>query len=407
MKINCFIPFTNKTQAENIVAQLRQSALVNKIFLLTTEGNEELRMKNEESGLRPPGNSSFFILHSSFPSSETVKQIAEHSDAEFSLIAHHAGLELGEYALERFCQIAQSTGAGLVYSDYYKAQDGVLAQNPVIDYQPGSLRDDFDFGALLFYNAKCLKQAALETVDNYRFAGLYNLRLKVSQRADLFHINEYLYAVARPPEGVCVSPVKPENTGESCASSSPASQGLGEATQFDYVDPKNRAVQIEMEHVCTNHLKQTGAYLEPAFEKIDFDRAHFEVEASVLIPVKNRRNTIEDAIRSVLSQKTTFPFNLIIVDNYSTDGTTELVAKYAGTDGRVIHLIPENKNLGIGGCWNAGAAHAACGKFTVQLDSDDVYKDEHTLQTIVDAFYEQRCAMVVGSYTITNFNRWE
>ncbi len=177
--------------------------------------------------------------------------------------------------------------------------------------------------------------------------------------------------------------------------------------QFDYVDPKNRAVQIEMEQACTNHLKQIGAYLEPKFDEIDFNQEIFATEASVLIPVKNRRNTIEDAIQSVLSQKTTFPFNLIIVDNYSTDGTTELIAEYTQKDTRVIHLIPENKNLGIGGCWNAGAAHASCGKFTVQLDSDDVYKDENTLQTIVNAFYEQHCAMVVGSYTITNFKMEE
>jgi len=372
MKINCFIPFANQKQAENIVTQLQQSVFVNRIFLLAMpEHDADCKFAQANCETLPVND---------LTSSETVKKIAEHSDTEFSLIyTKCADLELGQYAIERFLQIAQNTGAGLLYSDYYK--DG--EQNPVIDYQAGSLRDDFDFGAVLFYDAKRLKQAVLETVDNYRFAGFYNLRLKVSQRAELFHINEYLYSVAE------------QNRSES-----------GEK-QFDYVNPKNRAVQIEMEQACSNHLKQIGAYLEPKFEDVNFDEENFEVEASVLIPVKNRRNTLEDAIKSVLSQKTAFKFNLIIVDNYSTDGTTELIAKYAEADRRVIHLVPENKNLGIGGCWNAGAAHKACGKFTVQLDSDDVYKDENTLQTIVNAFYEQHCAMVVGSYSITNFKMQE
>ena len=391
MKINCFIPFLNKNQAENIVRQLQQSAFVNKIFLLATRSLSEVEAQSVPDGE--------VLRVNDLTGSDTVRQIAEHSGAEYSLIyTKCAGLELGQYAVERFLQIAQNTGAGLLYAVYYK--DG--AQNPLIDYQAGSLRDDFDFGALLFYHAKRLKQAALETIDNYRFAGFYNLRLKVSQRAEIFHINEYLYAV---PPSLPAGGELPARTSATLSKPISPRGGLGGA--FAYVDPKNRAVQIEMEQACTNHLKQIGAYLEPKFEEINFEEQDFEVEASVLIPVKNRVNTLEDAIKSVLSQKTSFKFNLIIVDNYSTDGTTQLIEKYAEADKRVIHLIPENKSLGIGGCWNAGAAHAACGKFTVQLDSDDVYKDENTLQTIVDAFYEQRCAMVVGSYTITNFNMEE
>ena len=174
--------------------------------------------------------------------------------------------------------------------------------------------------------------------------------------------------------------------------------------QFDYVDPKNRAVQIEMEDACTNHLKRIGGYLPPKFQEIDFNKGDFANEASVIIPVRNRERTLEDAIRSVLSQKTDFKFNLIVIDNHSTDRTSDIIEKYAQADKRVIHLIPERTDLGIGGCWNAGIDHPACGKFAVQLDSDDVYEDEHTLQTMVNAFYEQKCAMVVGSYTMTNIN---
>ena len=173
--------------------------------------------------------------------------------------------------------------------------------------------------------------------------------------------------------------------------------------QFDYVDPRNRAVQVEMEAACTAHLKRIGAYLAPVFEPIAFSEEAFEVEASVIIPVRNRVRTIEDAIRSVLMQQCAFPFNIIVIDNHSTDGTTERVAALAQEDKRIIHLIPERDDLGIGGCWNLGVHHPACGRFVVQLDSDDVYSDADTLRKVVEAFYEQQCAMVVGTYMMTNF----
>jgi glycosyltransferase involved in cell wall biosynthesis len=223
-----------------------------------------------------------------------------------------------------------------------------------------------------------LKRAVAETTAEYQFAGIYNLRLKVSQHYTIVRINEYLYSEIE---------LDTRKSGEK---------------QFDYVDPKNRQVQIEMELACTDHLKAIGGYLVPNFESVNFDEGEFVNEASVIIPVRNRARTIEDAIRSVLAQKTTFPFNLIIIDNYSTDGTSDIIRKYAEQDNRVVHLVPERTDLGIGGCWNAGVDHATCGKFAVQLDSDDVYQDENTLQTIVNAFYEQNCAMVVGSYTMTN-----
>ena len=203
--------------------------------------------------------------------------------------------------------------------------------------------------------------------------------MKLSQLYALVHANEYLY-----------SEVEEDN------------RKSGEK-QFDYVDPRNRDRQIEMEKACTQHLKEIGGYLEPNFKDIDFNQGDFEVEASVIIPVRNRAATISAAIESVLKQQTSFKFNIIIIDNHSTDGTTEAIDAFKA-DERVVHLVPERNDLGIGGCWNYGVNDARCGKFAVQLDSDDLYKDEHTLQTIVNAFYEQKCAMVIGSYMMTDFD---
>lgn len=367
-KINCFIAFNDVVQTEKTVQQLLQSELINTVYLLaSSDQTEDIKgtVRLEIDGIM---------------SNSTIQKIAQHADTPFTLIyTKDTVLELGQYALERFYHIANDTQAGLVYSDYYEIKNGIRSNLPLIDYQVGSLRDDFNFGSLLFYNSALLKKAAAETTANYTQAGLYNLRLKVSQQAELFHISEYLYSEIE---------FDTRKSGEKL---------------FDYVDPKNRAVQIEMEAACTDHLKQIGAYLAPNFEKIAFDKGSFPVEASVVIPVRNRVKTLEDAIKTVLSQKATFSFNLIIVDNFSTDGTSEIIEKYAKQDNRLIHIIPERKDLGIGGCWNAGVDSEFCGKFAIQLDSDDVYENDNTLQTIVDAFYEQNCAMVIGSYTMTNF----
>ena len=215
--------------------------------------------------------------------------------------------------------------------------------------------------------------------EEYRYAALYDLRLRVSCLGALTHVSEFLYTEVEHDL---------RKSGEK---------------QFDYVDPRNRAVQVEMEAACTAHLKRIGAYLAPVFHPITFSEEAFEVEASVIIPVRNRVRTIEDAIRSVLMQQCAFPFNIIVIDNHSTDGTTERVAALAQEDKRIIHLIPERDDLGIGGCWNLGVHHSACGRFVVQLDSDDVYSDADTLRKVVEAFYEQQCAMVVGTYMMTNF----
>ena len=351
-KITCFVPYIDESQAGKTLSALRDSQLVDKVVCL-----DEPVFK-----------------------SETIRRIAAESKANYALVyTKTTTLELGYMALERLLQIAQDTEAGLVYADHYQVKGGELVKAPVIDYQKGSLRDDFDFGSVLFFDAAALKESVQRMTETYQHAGLYDLRLKLSQRYALVHANEYLY-----------SEVEEDN------------RKSGEK-QFDYVDPRNRDRQIEMEKACTQHLKEIGGYLEPHFEDIDFNQGEFEVEASVIIPVRNRAATIGAAIESVLKQQTKFKFNLIVIDNHSTDGTTEAIDAFKA-DGRVIHLVPERNDLGIGGCWNYGVNSAHCGKFAVQLDSDDLYKDEHTLQTIVDAFYEQKCAMVIGSYMMTDFD---
>lgn len=368
MKINCFIPFQSSRQVENTIASLRESALVNHIYLLT-DNNCNDKIDGCE-----------VIEIDSLRSTATIKKIAEKADTAYTLIYTKPDeLRLGMFALERMLQIAKDSNAGLVYADHYQASGEEKKNSPVIAYQKGSLRDDFNFGSVLVYKTEELKKAVAKMDTAYKFAGIYDLRLKVSQHSDLVHINEYLYTEV-------------END----------TRKSGEKV-FDYVDPKNREVQIEMELACTDHLKKIGGYLAPQFKKVEFDKSDFEYEASVIIPVRNRIRTIKDAIKSVLNQKTDFKFNLIVVDNYSTDGTTEAIDTFA-SDERLVHVIPQNKELGIGGCWNAGVANAKCGKFAVQLDSDDVYSDENTLQKIVDAFYEQNCAMVVGTYMLTDFD---
>ena len=366
--INCFIPVQEENQVLETVKGLKKSGLVSKIFLLSTG-----EFNSNVDGCE-------VLVVDSLNSSATIKTIASKSDADFSLIyTKYTTLELGYFALERIVNIAKDSSAAMLYADHYQIADGKKSASPVIDYQYGSLRDDFNFGSLLFYSASVLKEAASRMVSDYKFAGMYSLRLKASQKGALVHINEYLYSEI-------------END----------TRKSGEKI-FDYVDPKNRGVQIEMEAACSEHLKEINGYLEPNFKHIEFSENNFEFEASVIIPVYNRIKTVKDAIASVLSQEANFKFNLIVIDNHSTDGTTEAIKEFA-SDERLIHLIPERKDLGIGGCWNAGVHHPKCGKFAVQLDSDDVYSGPDTLQKVVNAFYEQNCAMVVGTYMMTNFN---
>lgn len=367
--IDCFIPYVDAAQAKATIDGLRESALVNNIYLLATDA----------AATAVEGCTMVHI--DALNSSDTMLKIAEAAKVPYTLLyTKYNNLVMGYFALDRFVRLAGDSKAGMMYADSYTVIEGKKSNAPVIDYQEGSLRDDFNFGSVLFFNTEVLKKAAAGIDVHYTAAGLYDLRLRLSRIAPIVHINEYLYSDVT---------VDNRKSGEKI---------------FDYVDPKNRGVQIEMEKACTAHLKAVGGYLEPKFDEIDFNKGNFEYEASVIIPVRNRIRTIRDAIRSVLSQKTDFPFNLIVIDNHSTDGTTEAIDEFKD-DPRLVHIVPQRDDLGIGGCWNAGVQHPKCGKFAVQLDSDDVYSDENTLAKMVAAFYEQKCAMVVGTYMLTDIDK--
>ena len=321
----------------------------------------------------------------SLRSTETLRSIAEAISEKFILIyTKDYPLEAGLFALDRIISIAEDTKADMLYADHYKVMtdsEGVSQRkkHPLIECQKGALRDDFDFGSVLVFRSASFKRAVRAMDADYEFGALYDLRLRMKK---IVHINEYLYTEIETDD---------RKSGEK---------------QFDYVDPRNRAVQIEMEKICTAHLKRIGAWLEPKFRDPDindFEAAAFPVTASVVIPVFNRIRTVKDAVQSALSQVCDFPYNVIVVDNHSTDGTTELLAGIAAEDERLVHVVPERHDLGIGGCWNLAVHDEACGEYAVQLDSDDVYSGPDTLQKIVDAFRQQRCAMVVGTYQMTDF----
>ena len=376
-RINCFIPFANAEQALPTIDNLKANDLVNKIYLLAN---------NDSTGSI---DGCEIIKVSALNASSTMQAIAQKADADYVMLyTKYDTLKFAPFAIERFVKLADDSNSGMMYADHYNVTENGADKAPVIDYQFGSLRDDFDFGSVLFYCAACFKKAAAAMKADYEFAGLYDHRLKLSQFAAITHINEFLYSDVE---------LDTRKSGEKI---------------FDYVDPRNRGRQIEMEKACTEHLKEIGGYLPPEvevdgkmvpnFKHIEFNDGNFEVEATVMIPVRNRIRTIRDAIDSVLKQNTTFKFNLMVVDNFSTDGTREAIAQY--DDPRLIHIIADYYDMGIGGYWNLAAHHEKAGKFIVQLDSDDMYKDENTLQTMVNAFYEQNVAMVVGTYMMTDIN---
>lgn len=361
-RINCFIAYCGVEETANLVSVLNKEPLVHKVFVVS---NYLVEIENAEILIVEN-------LHSTF----SIKQIIVKSESEFSLISlRNTSLGIGQFALERLVQVAENTGAAMIYADYLEIKNKIQTSHPVIDYQKGSLRDDFNFGPVQFYRSEVLRNF---DEDEYKMAGYYALRLFVSRNGDLIRIPEFLFTMIE---------FDTRKSGEK---------------QFDYVSGNAREKQIEMEKVFTCHLKKIEGFLRSPFKEIDFSVTNFPVEASVIIPVRNRIKTIKDAVDSVLSQKTNFKFNIIIVDNFSTDGTTQILAEFA-KDEKVIHIVPERLDLGIGGCWNEGIFHEKCGKFAVQLDSDDLYSSAYTLQKIVDKFYEEKCAMVIGSYQMTNF----
>ncbi len=310
-----------------------------------------------------------------------LKRIITDITADYTFIYTQPGsIEWNQYGRERMLQVARDTGAGMVYSDYYSIEEDRIQQHANLDYQPGSIRDDFNFGPVALYKTAVLKQAVSKINNALQYAALYALRLNASLMSDFVHISELLYTLPGH------------------------SRAIGGYSHFAYVDPKNREVQLEMETVCTQYLKETKAYLKPEFEEVNIWASDFAIEASVIIPVKNRKKTIKQAVLSALEQETSFPFNVIVIDNFSTDGTSNILKELNEKYEQLVVVLPQTSDLGIGGCWNEGIMHPRCGRFAVQLDSDDLYIDKTVLQQIVEEFHEQQCPMLVGSYKIVDFD---
>lgn len=366
-KISVFLPFSGQPSSVEAIRTFADSDAVSDIYIITSDPSVSL-----------PGTRRIDGKHGLL-STATMNEIAKSAGTEhFLFIRQETNIVPGQFCIERFQQTAEMTGAYLIYSDYYDLTNEKRSPHPVIDYQFGSLRDDFDFGPMMMFNTAAFKAAVEEENSEYQYAGLYDIRLKLSKKASPVRIGEYLYTKVETDT---------RKSGEKL---------------FDYVDPKNRAYQLEMEAACTAFLKSVNGYLKPQFKPVDF-KGEFKVEASVIIPVRNRVKTVADAVNSVLNQKTAFSYNILVVDNHSDDGTTDILRDMAARDSKVKHIIPQRDDLGIGGCWNIAVHSALCGKFAVQLDSDDLYKDENTLQLIVDKFYEEKAAMVIGSYQMTDF----
>lgn len=371
-KIDLFLPCEYIDDAQNALSVLHEYKTVQHIhFLVSADFAAHHQV--------PEGCT--FVITDRLESSNTIVSIAENTDADYVMICtRHTTIGWGNNTLERFLRVADDTDAVMVYADHYKMMEGKMEKHPVIDYQSGSLRDDFDFGSLWCIKAQALVDyIAQPDREEYQFAALYDLRLYLSRVGEIFHLNEFLYSEAE---------LDTRKSGEK---------------QFDYVNPRNREVQIEMEKACTQHLGKVGALIDTTFyRQPDFGEQDFEYEASVIIPVFNREKTVADAVKSALGQKANFKFNVIVVNNHSTDRTGEILDELKADN--LIQIVPERTDLGIGGCWNEAINSSFCGKFAVQLDSDDLYSSPKTLQKIVDAFYKQKAAMIIGSYRMCDFD---
>ena len=371
-KIDLFLPCEYIDDAQNALSVLHEYKTVQHIhFLVSADFAAHHQV--------PEGCT--FVITDRLESSNTIVSIAENTDADYVMICtRHTTIGWGNNTLERFLRVADDTDAVMVYADHYKMVEGKMEKHPVIDYQSGSLRDDFDFGSLWCIKAQALADyIAQSDREEYQFAALYDLRLYLSRVGEIFHLNEFLYSEAE---------LDTRKSGEK---------------QFDYVNPRNREVQIEMEKACTQHLGKVDALIDTTFyRQPDFGEQDFEYEASVIIPVFNREKTVADAVKSALGQKASFKFNVIVVNNHSTDRTGEILDELKADN--MIQIVPERTDLGIGGCWNEAINSSFCGKFAVQLDSDDLYSSPKTLQKIVDAFYKQKAAMIIGSYRMCDFD---
>src|SRR4030042_1557158 len=362
-------PYSPRLFFEGILSSLAMSGLVEQVVIVA-QGPVHFNM-----------DKCHFLVTGPLSSHKTLGLILDGIRTKYILLLPEAQqILIGPKSLERFLETSESTKAGLVYSDFYDQSKHRKTFHPLNDYQLGSVRDDFDFGATILFSVLAIRKALEKygIIPEVEFAGLYDLRLKVSIDHSIYHLKEPLYTVTKTDE--------PSNNEK----------------LFAYVDPQNQAAQKEMETVFTDYLKRIGAYLPPSFKKVERTLESFPVEASVIIPVRNRKETIGDAVKSALSQETDFPFNVIVVYNHSTDGTTTILSDLSRQSSNLKHIVPERTDLGIGGCWNEALQHKACGRYVVQLDSDDLYNGIHSLQKMVDMLRQGNFAMVIGSYTLVD-----
>lgn len=379
-RLTIAIPYTEDKQFETLARQVINHPLAEQTLCLHQDAPPAL-----PEGVKAIKGDAFF-------SGSAINSLIEAWRTDYLLLILPGGqVELGARTLERFVQVAEDTGAALIYSDFRERSGDEGADHPLIDYQLGAIRDNFDFGSVVLLSREAVEQALRAhggISSDIRWGGLYDLRLKLSINSAIFRIPELLYTRVA---------VDARASGEKI---------------FDYVDPRKRDYQIEMEKIATAHLERIGARLEQKFAELSKSRERFPVKASVIIPVRNRVKTIADAVRSALAQKTDFPFNVIVVDNHSTDGTTEVLRELAAdlpqrnvkANSNLVHIIPSRTDYGIGGCWNEAIYSAHCGRYAVQLDSDDIYSSENTLARIVAEFDSGKYAMVIGSYTIVDFD---
>lgn len=319
------------------------------------------------------------LKFSNLRGSNSLRQILEKTRDEFLLISIDSSeIIFDEQTIFEFEKFVQNDYAGFVYSDHISIISGKRKKQPKNEHQYGSIRDNFDFGKLVLIRSDIIEKS-LTIFDDLKYSAFYNLWLTALQFSKINHIPKFTYSVNKH-----ASDEKYEK-------------------QFSYVDPDFESEQKELEKVFTAYLERIGAKLPAQSKHVEFEN-NFKIEASVVIPVKNRKRTIKDAVNSALNQKTNFNYNIILVDNHSDDGTTQIIKDLAESEKRIVHLIPEEKNLNIGGCWKLAINSKHCGKFAVQLDSDDLYKNENTLQIVVDKFYKENCGMVIGSYILTDFN---
>ena len=365
------LPYSTDSSFEQTLQQFIDSPRIQKIIVL-------------HNGAHIGSSKKMTLLNVDyFSSGKTLNAVLQKVTSDFLIFINQIqSITINPISLERLLQIAGDTKAGMIYSDFFEVKEGKRSEHPLNDYQLGSIRDNFDFGAVMIFSMAAIRKALKKfgKIANVHAAGLYDLRLKISVEHELFHVQELLYTKTE---------LDTRKSGEK---------------QFDYVDPKNQKIQLEYESVASDHLKRIGAYLKPRFAKVPQAVISYPVEASVIIPVRNREMTIADAVNSVLSQKADFEFNVIVVNNHSTDNTPNILTWLTSKDPRVKHIIPDRQDLGIGGCWNEAILSPHCGRYAVQLDSDDFYSGNDTLQKIIDHFRKEKVAAVIGSYTLINAN---